>query len=69
MARTFLGGTRLAELERMMMTPPRFGYGAHAERRKAPANPAKNNQAISKGGDKTTCKSKADSLGRSPALP
>jgi hypothetical protein len=25
MARTFLGGTRLAGLERMMMTPPRFG--------------------------------------------
>jgi hypothetical protein len=38
MARTFLGGTRLAELERMMMTPPRFGYDTYTEQRKTSAN-------------------------------
>jgi hypothetical protein len=69
MARTFLGGTRLAELERMMMTLPRFGYDAYTERRKAPANPARTIQTTEKEGDKTPCKNKADSLGRSPVLP
>jgi hypothetical protein len=69
MARTFLGCTRLAELERMMMTPPRFGYDAYAERRKTPANLTRNNQTTEKGGNKTSCKNKADSLGKSPVLP
>jgi hypothetical protein len=69
MARTFLGGTRLAEMERMMMTPPRFGYDAHTERRKTPANLTKNNQTTKEGGGKSLCKRKADSLRRSPALP
>jgi hypothetical protein len=30
-ARTFLGGTRLAGLERMMMTPPHFGRSEYTD--------------------------------------
>jgi hypothetical protein len=34
--RTFLGGTRLAGLERMMMTPPHFGRSEYPDQNRQP---------------------------------